>query len=476
MDNRSEDFFEFDEEYIRKRIAKFNAEKDIYDLDLIENMAEFCLNEQDYDKAIEILSAAVHLYPYHASTLANYGYALLQKEKEKGFDANWKIPFEYIYKAYQLQPDDAEILHKLGYAYILKGDYQRGIELLHKSMNYAPDYLENYLLLALIHKEGLRYTEAITYLEKFIQLTDEIDTEYADMLIECYSRTKQLSKGLDKYKKIVQEQPYSLKGWYTLAVLYESAGFYLDALQAYHFAITLQESHVNAHISIANIYIRFEAYNKAIEHLKIAFDLDKSHYEVGYSLAECYLYMGFYQKAREYYLETVKIHPQYHEAWFGLGVCAEHYQNFDMAMFYFEKAYTISPYDPDYMLALANTKYRAGYFKDAYQTYRDALKKFPDAIDIWLDFSACLYEQKEFEEAVSVLKKGIEENVYEASLYYRLAAYLYSIIRPQEGDKYFLWGLELDFSKHIEVFNIFPQLRSYQPLLQLIQDFNRKRR
>ncbi len=472
MENRG-DFFEYDEEYIRKRIAKFNA-NDIYDPDLLENMADFCMNEEDYDKAAEILAVAVRLYPYHAGLLANYGFALLQQEKENMFDADYKKGYRYIYKAYQLQPNDAEILHKLGYAYILCGDSKTGIDFLHQSIKQDKEYIENYLLLALIYKDDLKYHKAIEYLEQLIEISEDVSSDYVSMLAECLKRTKQFKKRLKTYKAELQQNPYNIKKWYLLALLYDTSGYYLDALYAYNFVITLNEKHTEAHISIANIYIRLEAYNKAIEHLKTAFETDKTHYEVSYSLAECYTYMGAYQKARESYLETTKLKPDYHEAWFGLGVCAEFYQNYDMAVVYFQKAFAIQPHDSDYMLALANTKYRAGYIKDAYQTYKEGIKKFPESVSMWLDFSACLYEQKEFEEAVNTLKKAIQENDDEASLYYRLAAYLYSMIQPQEANKYFLLGLENDFDKHTEVFEVFPQLRFYAPLLQLIQNFENK--
>jgi len=471
MDNRG-DFFEFDKEYIKKRIAKFNS-SDAYDLELLENMVEFCLSEEDYDKAAEILCVAVRLYPYHAGILANYGYALLQQEKENLFDADFKKGYEYIYKAYQLQPNDAEILHKLGYATILCGDTKTGIELLHQSINQDKHYLENYLLLALVYKDKANYKKAIQYLEQLIELSEEVTSEYASMLVECFKATRQLKSRLENYKTELEHNPYNIKGWYTLGLLYEAAGYYLDALHAYNFVTVLNEKHLEAHIGIANIHIRFEAYNKAIEHLKNAFEIDNTYYEISYSLAECYTYMGAYSKAKEYYLETTKAEPNHHQAWFGLGVCAEFYQNFDMAMFYFEKAYTLQPYECDYLLALANTKYRAGYIKDAYQSYLEGVKKFPEYISNWLDFSACLYEQKEFEEAISTLKKAIEENEDEASLYYRLAAYLYSLIQPQEANKYFILGLETDFDRHTEVFDVFPQLRFYAPLMQLIQNFEK---
>lgn len=471
MDDRG-DFSEFDEEYIRKNIARFNP-SDVYDLELLENMADFCLNEEDYDKAVEILAVAIRLYPYQANMLANYGYALLQQEKENFFDADFTKGYQYIYKAYQLQPNDAEILHKLGYASILCGDFNDGIELLEQSIQQDKHHLENYLLLALIYKDKAEHNKAIQYIEQLIELSDEVTSEYASILIDCLKATKQLEDKLKTYKLQSEQNPYNVKNWYWLGLLYDASGCYSDALYAYNFVILLDDNHIDAHIAAANIHIRFEAYNKAIEHLKTAFAIDKTHYEVSYSLAECYTYIGAHHKAKECYRETIKIEPSYYQAWFGLGVCAEVHQNYDMAMFYFEKAYKLHPYDSDYMLALANTQYRAGYIKNAYQTYTEGIKKFPESISMWLDFSACLYEQKEFEGAVNLLKKGIEENDEESSLYYRLAAYLYSLIQPQEANKYFILGLELDFDKHTEVFDVFPQLRFYSPLLQLIQKFEK---
>ena len=96
----------------------------------------------------------------------------------------------------------------------------------------------------------------------------------------------------------------------------------------------------------------------------------------------------------------------------------------------------------------------------------------PEIPEIWLDWSFILSEQGDYEKALEIIEIGIDALPEEASLYYRAVVYLIKASKYKEGFLYLENALTLDFEKHKELFEFFPELETQKALMKIIDQFS----
>jgi tetratricopeptide (TPR) repeat protein len=115
-----------------------------------------------------------------------------------------------------------------------------------------------------------------------------------------------------------------------------------------------------------------------------------------------------------------------------------------------------------------------GHLKDALISYRKVTELDPHNSEIWLDYSALLALEHQYDEAIDVLKKGLREHPSDASINYRYSAYLMKAGYVKLAHEKLEEALELNFEKHSELFDYMPQLKSDRHILELIALYDKK--
>ena len=76
-----------------------------------------------------------------------------------------------------------------------------------------------------------------------------------------------------------------------------------------------------------------------------------------------------------------------------------------------------------------------------------------------------------FEEAIDVIREGIEELPEEAELYYRLVVYLIKMGKYKEAFTYLENALTLDFDRHTILYELMPELQKQKAIYKIIAQF-----
>ena len=102
----------------------------------------------------------------------------------------------------------------------------------------------------------------------------------------------------------------------------------------------------------------------------------------------------------------------------------------------------------------------------------------PFALLLLIALSACkstkkAYEQGDYEMAISILEKGLEECPDNAEMYYRGVVYLIGSGSYKNAINRLETALMLDFEGHEVLFDFFPNLPTQKALYRIIDQFRK---
>jgi tetratricopeptide (TPR) repeat protein len=157
-----------------------------------------------------------------------------------------------------------------------------------------------------------------------------------------------------------------------------------------------------------------------------------------------------------------------------LGAVYEEKNNLSKAMMYVRKAVDVEPINAEFWYILGDLQAKMKLDEKALESYHKVSDLDPSEPDIWLDLSEMYFNAHNFTKALQLIKKGIGIQAKNASLIYRLAAYLYLTGQAKESQQQFEKALDMDTSKSNEFFEFAPELAANQTFIDIAEIYKNK--
>jgi tetratricopeptide (TPR) repeat protein len=103
--------------------------------------------------------------------------------------------------------------------------------------------------------------------------------------------------------------------------------------------------------------------------------------------------------------------------------------------------------------------------------YEEAINLEPGIMETYVNLSVIYFEQNRFEEAVDVIREGIEESPEEPELYYRMVVYLVKMGKYKDAFSYLENALTLDFDRHTILYELMPELKKQKAIYKIIAQY-----
>lgn len=144
-------------------------------------------------------------------------------------------------KAYDLNPEDKEVLNAIGIIYLLKfEDFPKAIDFFQKAVNIDPDFAEAHNNLGFAYEKSKKFNEAIECYKKALSNLLYMTPEKAyNSLGRVYYRLGKYDAAIDAYKSSLKRMPELYISYYGLALCYNAKGRYGDASSAITKAIEM---------------------------------------------------------------------------------------------------------------------------------------------------------------------------------------------------------------------------------------------
>jgi tetratricopeptide (TPR) repeat protein len=224
---------------------------------------------------------------------------------------------------------------------------------------------------------------------------------------------------------IIDENPYSELAWFNLAAAYQGLKLYEKAIDAYKYAVAIDEKFDYAYRNMGDAYIRLRKYKDAIEVLEKVLELSRPEDVIYEAIGHCYDRMKNFAQARFYYRKASHLNQGDSKLYYKIACTYINEEQWSMAVKQLESAMQIHRLQPEYNLAMGECKMQLGDYKEAIQYFSNVVRQRPRNISSWEALIRCLYQGEFFEEALEQVKAAIK--ITEGKpifLYYLSAIYL----------------------------------------------------
>lgn len=313
--------------------------------DAIE-VAVSCFRDADYVNVVQVCDEILRAEPANVSALHLRGLAHANC-------GNLPQAITDISTALLTRPEDFELLNNLGN--------------LHKSANNLADAIECY--------ERCLRSEPQCHPAKF---------NLANVLFEIgeYERAEAT------YREAIELQPKFAEAHYNLGLVLRRTGRHEDALQEFRKCIANNTDHVQAQIEIGNCLVSLGRTAEAMNAFKVASLVDPNAAETFNNLGVLHTQQGNYVEAKAVLESAVRLNPNFDAARNNLGVVRYLLGELEDAAEEFSEVISANPENAQSYRNLAKCLADMGAYDDAIVTYRTSLRYQPGASDVLAELGA----------------------------------------------------------------------------------------
>lgn len=197
---------------------------------------------------------------------------------------NTELAFQNYEQALKLNPNLTELYAPIGVAYYQKKDIAKAEEYLVKAVNIQAEDEQTQFLLGVIRYKQQRYNEAITALNKSLQIKDNAEAHY--YLGEIYDKQDRSKDAIAQYTQAVKLNPRYTDAWFDLGVAQYNHNNYEEAINAYKQAITLKNDNYEFYENLADVYRQLGFNTKDKNVRRTNYQYAESYYNLAITFAE----------------------------------------------------------------------------------------------------------------------------------------------------------------------------------------------
>ena len=359
-------------------------------------------DKEQLSKAIEAADTGVNLYPYSSGLLIKKADLLISSQL-------YREALSVLKQAEMLDSSDINIYILKTDAYLALDQQEKAVRLLEKSLSFfeGQERIDLLFELADVYDDYEEFEKVFDCL--MIVLEEDPNNEEALYKI-CFwtDFTGRNEESITLHHKIINDFPYNELAWFNLGAAYQGLKLYEKAIEAYQYAITIDEKFDYAYRNMGDAYIRIRKYKDAIEVLERVLELSKPEEVIFEAIGHCYDKQKNYAQARFYYRKATHLNPSDSKLLYKIACTYFNEKQWTSATRQLEQALKIHRMNPAYNLLLGECKMQNGLFKDAIQHFSDVVRVRPRNSYGWEALIRCLYTTEFWDEALEQVDAALK--------------------------------------------------------------------
>jgi tetratricopeptide (TPR) repeat protein len=423
----------------------------------------------DLPRALEAVEVGLEQFPYSSALVVKKADLLIATRK-------YQEALDLLEQASILDSTDMDIYVLKTDAYLAMDQQEKAVQLLEEALAlFEGEERINLLFeLADVYDDYEEFDKIFDCLKLILE--HEPNNEEALYKI-CFwtDFTGRNEESIRLHLAIIDEYPYNELAWFNLAASYQGLKLYEKSIDAYKYALVINEKFDYAYRNMADAFIRLRKYRDAIEALEKVIELARPEDVIYEAIGHCYDRIKNYAQARFYYRKASHLNQEDAKLYYKVACTYMNEENWNQALKYLESATRISRTQPEFNLAMGECFVKLGDLKGAIHYFTLVVQHRPRSSSGWESLIKCLYNAGFYDEAevqvgLAEMKAG-EKPIF---LFYR-SAILFARGRAKEA----LIHLELAMTRSPKMLKKFieinPVILQNQAVVDLIASFKRKR-
>jgi tetratricopeptide (TPR) repeat protein len=372
----------------------------------------------------------------------------------------------------RLEPNNDEVFIQKAAISSKKGNHKLAIELLKKALAFTDDKVDVWSLLGMEYLYLDNFRNARLTFQKCVKADFE-DYSALYNVVYCFDMEKLHEEAITYLNEYIEVNPYCEVAWHQLGRQNYILEDYEKALNAFDYAVIIDESFIGGYLEKAKTLEQLERYKEAIDNYLITLELDDATAFVCIRVGECYQKLGNFNEAISFYKKAVHEDPLLDKGWMMLTNIYFDNENYQKAAYYISKALKIEEDNAVYWRRYSEINLKQNFYEEAVNGFNKCLSLNDDALEIYIGLTDVLSFLGEFNEALNTLIKAHKTYKDSAEIEYRLAGLFYILNKEQYVFNHLVTALQIDYDYHIVLKELYPIVYENEKVQKLLIDFKK---
>ena len=426
------DFFRDDEDDIKDLLKRYEnlkagrAQGFLYE-DAFERIIDYFDEQDEFEQAMEAVDVGLEQYPYSSALIIKKADLLISGRQ-------YREALDYLDKASIFDNTEIDIYILRTDAYLALDEQEKAVELLEEAIQIFEGEERINLLFEL--SDVYDDYEAFDKIFDCLKLILECDPNNEEALFKiCFwtDFTGRNEESIRLHQRIIDEYPYNELAWFNLAAAFQGLKLYEKSIDAYKYAIVINEKFDYAYRNMADAYIRIRKYKDAIEALEKVVELARPEDVIYEAIGHCYDKIANYAQARFYYRKASHLNQDDAKLYYKVALTYMNEGQWEKATKYLDSALRISSNNREFNLAMGDCYKNLDNIEKAIEHYTKVVNAKPKSVSGWESFIRCLYEIGYYEEAYMKLEIAEEKLGQKPLFRYYKSAVLLALGMSKEG-------------------------------------------
>ncbi len=437
--------------------------------DSFEKIIDYYQDQEDLKSAMSAVEIACEQYPYSAMLLIKKADILLVRRQ-------YQAALDILDQAALFDSTDVNLFILKTEVYLALDQQEKAVQLLEEAIEQfeGEERMELLFELADVYDDYENFDKVFDCLKLILE--DDPNNEEALYKI-CFwtDFTGRNEEGIRLHLKIIDDFPYNVLAWFNLATAYQGLKLYEKAIDAYKYAITIEEKFDYAYRNMGDAYIRLRKYKEAIEALEKVNELAKPEDVIFEALGYCYEKLKNPAQARFYYRKASHLRQEDSKLFYKIACTYFNEGQWQSCFRQLETAMKMHRNQPEYNLLAGECKMQLGQFKEAIQFFSNAVRLRPRNSNGWEALIRCLYKGEYFAEALDQTNEALRLTQGKPLFMYYKTAALFGLGKSKEA----LLLLESALQEAPKLLRKFvelnPAILQHQQLVDLLARYKRNK-
>jgi tetratricopeptide (TPR) repeat protein len=415
--------------------------------------------------ALEAVNFAVEQFPYSSSLYIRKADILLSLQK-------YEEALFYLEKAEVLDSGDINLYILKTDAYLALDDHEKASALLEEAIVVFEgiEKIELLFELADVYDDYEEFDKVFNCL-KIILEQDPNNEEALYKICFWSDYTGRNEESIQIHQKIIDEFPYSQLAWFNLGTAYQGLKLYEKAIDAYQYAIAIDEKFDYAYRNLGDAYLRLRKYKEAIEALQKVLELAMPEEVIYEAIGYAYEKLKNPAQARFNYKKAVHLNSGASRLYYKIAGTYMQEKHWESAVKSLENGMSINRSQPDFHFSLAQCYIQLGRIKDAVIHFTHFIKARPKNVKGWKELIKCLYDAEYYEEALEQIVNAQRNTESKPLFIYYKSAVLFELGKSKEALLHLRLGIQLAPGLIKQFIQINPSLLQNSAIIDVLSGY-----
>ena len=276
------------------------------------------------------------------------------------------------------------------------------------------------------------------------------------------------------HKAIIEELPYNELAWFNLAAAYQGIKLYEKSIDAYSYAIAINEKFENAYRNMGDAYLRLRNYKDAIESLQKVLELALPDPVIYEAIGHCYDRMNNFAEARFYYKKASHLDGEDSKLLYKLATTYMNEANWSHAIKFLNNALRINKLNPDYNLALGQCYMQLNDTDEALTYFGNVVRIRPKNVKGWTAILNCLLHAAYINDGVEYAQFAYEQTDGKPIFLYYKCMFLFTNGQYKEATLLLEKAIQINPRQLKKFIQMNPALLKYRQVIDVIARYKKK--